>query len=255
MRVVRRALGALLVLLAPLAAGAGTALRVDRVESSSVVVLDDGHRVRLAGLLTPVDSGAPAPALRERARACAAAVAGGRTVALEPASPDWDRHGRLVASLRDVADGGLVQSRLVAAGCARVAGDRLAPGLLAGLLADESRARRARRGIWTNGNLAVVPAGRAAATIGRFAVVSGVVRRAERHGSLLYLDFGQDWRTDFTVRLSSAARRALPAALREPASWVRRRLRVRGVVFWSHGPMIEVDTPALIEMLTPTRPP
>lgn len=252
LRAPSRVLATLVAVAVPALAATAAPARIAAVESSAVVALDDGRRVRLSGLLTPVDSGSESKELRELAKACAATVASGVEVEVAPAVPPWDRHGRLVADLRIVPGGDLLQSRLVAAGCARVAGTGLDAVTLARLLGDESAARRDGRGVWTDPSVAVVPAHRAASRTGRFTLVSGVVRRAERHGASLYLDFGDDWRSDFTVRLGGTAARA---AAGEAAAWVGVRVRVRGVVFWNNGPMVEADEPGVVERLTPPRLP
>ena len=70
-----------------------------------------------------------------------------------------------------------------------------------------------------------------------------------------YLNFGADWRDDFTIKIERAAFNALPEALQaqltrltvmeKPDSVVE----ARGWVFFSGGPMIEVKVPAQFEIL------
>jgi len=65
----------------------------------------------------------------------------------------------------------------------------------------------------------------------------------------LYLNFGQDWRTDVTVSVRSAALRTFPPEAREAVHWQGRSVRVRGWVQRYNGPLIEADHPEAIELL------
>jgi hypothetical protein len=74
------------------------------------------------------------------------------------------------------------------------------------------------------------------------------VRSVSRRYELTYLDFGADWRRDFTVR---AATRSLKGFLRDGldvAALQGKRILVRGWLFWHAGPMIELVHPRQIEV-------
>ena len=62
----------------------------------------------------------------------------------------------------------------------------------------------------------------------------------------LYVNFGDDWRTDTTAHLAPLVRRGLdgsPGA----ADLDGRRVRVRGWIEWRNGPFIDIHDAALLE--------
>ena len=64
-----------------------------------------------------------------------------------------------------------------------------------------------------------------------------------------YLNFGEDWRSDFTVTLSPAVRRRFERDGIDPVSYGRRRVRVRGWIKSFNGAMIEASHPEQIEVI------
>jgi len=122
----------------------------------------------------------------------------------------------------------------------------------ADLLTVEDVARRAGRGLWGSAAFAPLSALDVAAADrmrGRLAVIEGVVASAAVVRGRLYLNFGQDWRTDVTVSVRSAALRTFPPEAREAVHWQGRSVRVRGWVQRYNGPLIEADHPEAIELL------
>ncbi len=65
----------------------------------------------------------------------------------------------------------------------------------------------------------------------------------------VYLNFGPDWRTDFTIAIAPRDRRRFTRAGLLPGDWDGRRLRVRGWLKRYNGPMIEATHPEQIELL------
>jgi hypothetical protein len=75
-----------------------------------------------------------------------------------------------------------------------------------------------------------------------------VLRVTERRDRL-YLDFGPDWRRDFTVSIAKRDRAAFRAAGIDPAGLLDASVRVRGWVRVHNGPMIEATHPEQIELI------
>ena len=67
--------------------------------------------------------------------------------------------------------------------------------------------------------------------------------------SRIYIEFGPDWHTDFTIRIEAAAARLFNKAEIDPQNWQGKPLRVRGYVGWRFGPEIEVQNPEQIELI------
>ncbi|HEY0837778.1 MAG TPA: thermonuclease family protein, partial [Azospirillum sp.] len=82
-----------------------------------------------------------------------------------------------------------------------------------------------------------------------FQIVEGRVHATARVRGLIYLNYGADWRADFTVRVGRDAQKAFARALIDPLSFAGCVLRVRGWIVERGGPMIEATHPEQIERL------
>ena len=90
-----------------------------------------------------------------------------------------------------------------------------------------------------------VPAERARTVLDRFAIVEGRVLSVARGFRSNFVNFGDDWREDFAIYLKRGRiSRAFPPALLEG-----QRVRVRGWVFYSNGPAIDLADPLYLEVL------
>jgi micrococcal nuclease len=82
-----------------------------------------------------------------------------------------------------------------------------------------------------------------------FQVVEGVVVEAATVRGRIYLNFGRDYRTDFTVVIDEDDLDAFEDAGLAPETLAGRRIRVRGWIDMYNGPMIAVTHPEQIEVL------
>ena len=89
------------------------------------------------------------------------------------------------------------------------------------------------------------------ATAGTFQIVEGVVKSADVRGGRAYLNFGADWRTDFTATISPADMKLFRASGIDPRRLAGKRVRVRGWIQSLNGPEIEIAEPEQIEVLGP----
>lgn len=235
----------------------GLRASVVRVIDSQTVTLDDGREVRLIGALgptpdmpsTPADMSADWPPERQ-AHAALEALVAGRAVELRFQGRRSDRYGRALAQL--FVGGDWVQKSLVGAGHARAYGLPGNVACLTELLSAERDARDARRGLWAFEGYAVRDAGDPKGLLrlaGRFALVEGRVVRVGRTAKTLYLNFGDDWRSDFTASIASAVLRESATAADALDALAGRRVRVRGWIERRNGPMIVLNTPDEIEVL------
>lgn len=222
---------------------------VARAPDAETLILDDGREVRLLGVVAPqpAQGRARAEPGHGEAQAGLAALALGRRLTLRPASPAPDRWGRLPALVFVERSEESLQARLVRSGLVRV---RAEPGLgeaLRALLALEAEARSAKRGVWGSPYYAVRAPEAAAASVGSYQIVEGVVVDAAQAGGTLYLNFGADWRSDFTAAVAEAARARFDVdALLALAG---ARVRVRGMVEERNGPIIWLSEPGQLETL------
>lgn len=228
------------------------AVEVREVTDGRSFVLADGRVAVLAGVEV-VKPGEGRGSYADEARASLAELlhSGAR---LAYGKTREDRYGRLVV-FPLLPDGKTVQSRLVGAGLARVMGSPDNRACIDELLAIEGDARRARRGIWRDPDFAIIAATdltRLRHVEGQFAIVEGVVADAALIRGRLYVNFGDDRRSDFTVTVAPAAVKLFRDGARssipdEPRSLVGRTMRVRGFVGSFNGPEIAVTYPEQIE--------
>jgi len=198
--------------------------------------------VRLAGIHVADGAGDALLQLLAGARVCVA-LAGARQ----------DRYGRLLAQVNR-EDGLWLQGELLRLGLARVEPTPDARADAAAMLAIEREARTARAGQWRTEALRIRTPVQVATAAGSFQLVEGRVVDAARRQDRWYLNFGADWRTDFTVVIPKPAFAAFAEAGMDPYGLKDRIIRVRGWVDLQNGPMIEVLLPEQIEIVETANP-
>lgn len=159
-----------------------------------------------------------------------------------------DRYGRLPAQVYR-EDGLWLQGQLLGIGLARVWPTPQARERIDEMLAVEKGARVARRGLWRLSAFRVRSSEDAELAPAGLQIVEGRVLEAERRGELWYLNFGADWRRDFTVVIGKQALAEFVRAGLEPYALKGRMIRVRGMLQRYNGPMIEVLVPQQIELV------
>lgn len=242
---------------------AGSTHGVMCVIDGETLVLDDGQEVRLIGALAPKPDTLSAsanewPPARDAARALEALVAD-RSILLRFDGRKRDRYGRVLAQAyvvsRDAADEGgriWIQERLVRDGHARAYALPGNSGCLRALMAAEQEARAAQRGMWSREIYRVRAADDADALLklaGRFALVEGRVADVSRGQRTTYLNFGADWRYDFTASLASAVLARNADGAERVTGLAGKRVRVRGWIERRNGPMIVLGSLDAIEVL------
>ncbi len=228
----------------------GTAT-VSSVVDGDTVVLDDGRQVRLTGIQAPklpLDRpNFPTWPLAPEAKATLETLLLGRTVTLRSGGADRDRHGRVLAHPVTEPGGVWAQGAMVEAGMARVYTFADNYALAGALYARERAARAAGRGIWALPWYRIRTPHEAADDIGTFQLVEGTVVDAARAGKTVYLNFGDSWRTDFTISIPVAVMTNFAAQKRDPLAWAGKRVRVRGWLTERNGPMITITHPEALE--------
>jgi micrococcal nuclease len=230
--------------------------KVARVDEADGLVLEQPLEgatvVRLAGIDAPrprTSSATPAElALLEQGRAALVELAEHQVLCLSLPQQTFDRYGRLLAQV--VREDGLwLQGQLLRQGLARVHTTLETRARAQEMLAIESAARKDGLGLWRSAAFRVHSAPEAARFIGGFQLVEGKVLTAARRKDRWYLNFGDDWRDDFTV---SVGKEALPRFAEQGFDLYALQgkvIRVRGWLEKLNGPMIEVNHPEQIEIL------
>lgn len=219
---------------------------VTEILDAVTVVLDSGLVVRLAGILPP-ESGADAA----DASSVLAELTLGHRVFLRYGSLDRDRYQRATAQLYVLGtEEKWVQAELVAAGLAVVSGNAEDRSCIATLLSVEREARLAGAGLWQHQmpRDAWSDAIRTGGT--RFALVEGEVVSIGRTDRTVYLNFGHNWSTDFTVSMDVQNAALIESEGGAFDALIGQRIRVRGWLDQWDGPWIRVDHAEQIELLS-----
>ena len=216
--------------------------------------VDGATAVNLVGIQAPQISGGPggikAWPLAERSRDSLSDLVQGREVALRFTGPRADRHGRLLAHVY-LDDGTWIQGEMLKHGLARVFSFSDNRALSAEMLSLEDAARNQKRGIWSDPFYAIRTPEDVERHIGSFQIVEGRVVNAVRVKRYVYLNFGEDWRTDFTVSVPVKNLRRFDDAGLDLLSLTGRDIRVRGWLKEYSGAMIDATHPEQIEVLGP----
>ena len=138
---------------------------------------------------------------------------------------------------------------MLRAGLARVYSFADNRAKVAEMLTLERRARSARRGIWAHPFYRILDHGEAAGRANSFQLVEGRVLSAAPTRARVFLNFGRNWRTDFTIVVERRHLRAFEARERTLLRLAGKRVRVRGWLKRRNGPMISVSHPEQIEVL------
>jgi endonuclease YncB( thermonuclease family) len=235
----------------------GSAIVKSVIDGDTVILdreISGSREVRLVGLQAPKlplgRDGFREWPLAKEAKAALEVLVQGRTVELGFGGTRMDRHKRHLAHLtRD--DGVWIQGAMLEAGMARVYSFADNRARVADMLARERAARQARRGIWSNAYYAIRTSEKVAKYVNSFELVEGTVLDAAVVSGRAYLNFGENWRTDFTVTIAARALRQFKLEGLGPDSYKGRRIRVRGWLQSRDGPMIEATHPDQIEVLDP----
>ncbi len=220
--------------------------RVAAILSADSLVLESGLPVRLAAIA------APAAPFDAAAAAALGDLVAGRTVEVRLASPDRDRYGRAIAQIFVPGAPEIwLQAALIERGLLEV---RTTPGdasCARALLALEAMARDAHVGIWADGSRAAFRSTDPTLTAhrGSYAVVEGRVVSTGSTERTLFLNFGYDWSTDFTVTMSAADASAFDFSGFGVEGLSGRVVRVRGWLEERDGPTIRIDHAEQIEIL------
>lgn len=224
--------------------------KIVRVERNGVLVLADGRRARLEGLILPAGAADHAPDFyADAATHLLSELVVGHTVALAAAAPKQDRYGRLRAQviLSYARGASWLQAQMLEDGFARVA---IAPDRLecaAELYAAEAHARERRSGIWHAAAYRVRTPQDAANDVDTFQIVEGTVTRVSQSAGRVYFDFGQQ--RQFAGTISAEDLRNFRRIGVDPFGYAGQTVRLRGWVERVRRPEIELAVPQDIEVI------
>jgi len=232
----------------------GEAGTVTAVSDGDTLTLDTGLKVQLTGIIAPQRGFGERPGepKANEARQTLEKLTLGRKAKLGYGGAKRFKETTALAQLFVQSEGGRwiwVQDAMVREGMARVRTWNDNHARFTQLYTDEARARAAKTGLWADKAFAVHSADTITADAQGFQIVEGVVKSVAAQDTRTFLNFSDDYRTDFTIMVPADDYPNWTAKDATLASLEGRRVRVRGYVSDRGGPLIVVDHPAAIELL------
>ena len=238
---------------------AGEKDTVRSVLDGDTLYLGNGLKVRLSAIQAPKlplgRKGFKAWPLGEESKAALQTLTNGKTLQLYYGGERRDRYDRALAQAYSLDSDGerdiWIQEEMVRRGMARVYTwpDTFQDSKK--LYAAEISARDAKRGIWADDYYQIRgPAPNSLAQdIDSYQIVQGIVTSTADVRGQIYLNFGADYKTDFTIAIAKRDRKRFKKAGLDPLSLEGASVRVRGWIELSNGPMIWLDHPERLEIL------
>ena len=233
--------------------------KVSSVLDGDTLYLEGGLKVRLSAMQAPKlplgRKGFKAWPLGQDARAALGVLTKGQTVGLYYGGERRDRYERALAQVYTLkADGKpdlWVQEEMVRLGMARVYTWPDTYQDSQKLYQAEREARAGGRGIWSHSfyNVRSPEPNMLAQDVDSFQLVEGIITSTADIRGRVYLNFGADYKTDFTIAIAKRDRKRFKRAGIDPVSLEGARVRVRGWVELMNGPMIWLDHPERLEIL------
>ncbi len=228
---------------------------VSRIIDAETIAMSDGSEVRLIGALAPRsrDKGAKATAWPPETAAVDALrdLLLGQTVKLSFGTQRKDRYGRLLAHvfLDPEGERSWVQGLMLSRGMARAYALPGAGECLAELLANERPARDGNQGLWSVLTYRPIRSDRTGLLLSlrsTFQIVTGQVLAVSRTRTSIYLNFGTDWKLDFSIKIPLKLAKSYPAWNAKLEELKGKTIEVRGWIERNNGPLIEISQPGEI---------
>ncbi len=227
--------------------------RVLQIIDPRTITLDDGRVIRMTGIDIPdfaLEN--PGEISLQTVRVLNDLLLGKQVKIWQTRSSKKGRTNRMghnLAHLTSEDKDIWVQGLLLRLGLARVQTTKTNPELADDLYTLEVSARSQRAGLWSLPEHMVLSPAEADNFIGEFEVIEGTVTSASINKNRVFLNFGKDWRTDFTASIAPSDRKTFNKSGFNPLQWQGKTLRVRGWIEPYNGPYIEITHPEALELL------
>lgn len=232
--------------------------RIDKVIDASTILMKDGKIIHLLGIFYPFSTTAEPNAMTIAAKSRLEKLLTENTEVMlyqtrNQKAGRINRMGHTLAHLVNKQSGEWINGLLTGEGYAYAVTDQSNPEMAAQLYQLEDKARMGKLGLWKDGSPdgLLVP-DNASTGNGQFRVVEGTVNRSATAQNNLYLNFGSDWKKDFTVQITPAIRKNLSKRGIDPLSLAGTKIRARGWLRDWNGPFLELETPERLEILSKT---
>lgn len=228
--------------------------RVDQVLDGLTIVLKDKKIIRLSSIDIPDHAYPDGGTINLAAKAALEKLLPSGTEVLiyqtrQAKLGRTNRLGQELAHLVKKDDGTWVNGALVENGYARAMPSDTNGEHTKTLYALEDKARAAKLLLWTDKGWPVLTPERAGEGMGEYRIVQGTVQSAATVKNNLYLNFGKNWKEDFTIMLTPAIRRELARHGIDPLALTHKTIRARGYIRDYNGPFMELENALRLEIL------
>lgn len=230
----------------------GTA-EVLKVIDPQTILLHDGRTIRLSSLYFPdYDFHLPGDFSLLAKKILEDMLLGQAVNIYQTPRDNWGRTNRMghqIAHLQRQSDKSWVQGVLLSLGLAQVQTGQRTPEMAEAMYAIEDQARSEKIGVWEDEKFQVKTTSSISDHLDSFQIVEGIVTSTALKSNRVFLNFGKDWRKDFTVSVSPEDKKFFVKQGYDPLAWNKKYLRVRGWVRDYNGPFIEINHPQAVEVL------
>lgn len=209
------------------------------ISSDNIVSLVDGGKVELAGIFIP-------PEMQKKAAEFIKNTYINQDVGLYFGVREKNRHGNYYAQVK--GSSGWLQGQLLEQGLAFAYPTFDNDLMVSEMLSAEAVARDSKSGIWAAYSIvsAAEAVGKMAGLRNKFAIIEGEVVLVKKTKDITYINFGNDWKSDFTAAIRKENYKQFPNL--DVLSLQGKKIRVRGWVEAYNGPFIEVYSILQVEV-------
>ena len=177
-------------------------------------------------------------------------IAEGADEIREISEPDrWDRKIVIPAQFDEYGGKKTFQELLISEGAVWVQPQTDNHDFISILLRIEESARRMKMGLWNYDVIKVLNVDQAGDALNDYHLVEGVVLKSAQRRDYTYLNFGEDYKTDFTATVRSSTARKWKERGFDLLALEGEAVRIRGYIEWINGPSISLTHPLQIERL------
>jgi len=231
---------------------------VAHIIDGDTFVTKSGEHIRLVGINTPEKargegkSKRPAEPYAHQARTALSALLKNQTVTLKLGKKKKDKYKRWLADV--YVNNVWINGKMIEQGAAHVYSfpDTVTANTHK-LLALEDAARAQNQGLWALSRYQLHNAntmqGVSKKLVGHFHLVEGKIATVADVKNRLYLNFGDNWRTDFTAEIRPQDRKKFTAAGISKSNLIGKTVLVRGIIKPVNGMMITLTHPEQIKVI------
>lgn len=224
---------------------------VVEIIDGDTLILENKMEVRLVGLQSPKIAlgrkGYKEWPLGYAAKEALSELTLNKKVTLYYGGRKMDRYGRLLAHLF-MEDGTWIQGEMLKRGMARVYSFADNRSIISDMLEIEKNALNEKRGIWNLDYYKIKPQEISGKYTNSFQIISGKIVEVATIRSNTYLNFGDDYKTDFTIVVPTKVKRMFEKKDINLSDLEDKNIFVRGWLKYYNGPSINLTHPEQLVM-------